>query len=111
MNLYYLHKLTDKNIKTLEHLLKNSRLLQHLWVEMIFNPTLCKECTKQIDKVEIKNAFTKALSWYLAYKWLFAKNPVLEELGSKGYIKPFPIRDEVYKRDYRTFLKGILHLL
>jgi len=34
---------------------------------------------------------------------------VLEELN-KGHLCLFPIRDAAYRKDYRTFLKGILTL-
>ena len=111
IHLTYLQKLSDKTVNTLDCLLKETRLLKRLWLEMIFNPELVKECEKRIASPIIKNALIKALSWYLAFRWLFKKNPSIEKLAQKKIIKPFIIRDDDYKKDYRAFLKSILPLL
>ena len=111
IHLTYLQKLSDKPVNTLDGLLKETRLLKSLWLELIFNPELVKECEKRIASPIIKNALIKALSWYLAFRWLFKKNPSIEKLAQKKIIKPFIIRDDDYKKDYRAFLKSILPLL
>lgn len=107
----YLHKISGKPINSLDDIIGDTRLLKNLWLELIFNPELAKECGKKIDNPSIKDEITKAISWYLAFKWLFDRNPSLEGLAQKGLIKPYPIKDTAFRKDYRVFLKGILPLL
>jgi len=51
----------------------------------------------------------RALSWYLAFRWLFPENEILEDLFKRKAIMPYRIKDDIYKRWSRVFLKGILH--
>ena len=44
IHLTYLQKLSDKPVNTLDGLMKETRLLKSLWLELIFNPELVKEC-------------------------------------------------------------------
>jgi len=107
----YLQSITGEKIDTLEAILQHERLCKDLWIEFIFNPQLVKKIGTNLENPEIRDELTKALNWYLAFRWLFAKNKPLEELQLNGVIKPYPIKGENYRKDHRSFLKGMTHLI
>jgi len=109
LNFVYINSISKENIATLEDVLRNKRLTKYLWLEFILNPQIAKIGKLYIDKTIIKNSLTTALSWYLAFRWLFPENKVLEELQKKKTITPYRINYNLYKQERRSFLKGILH--
>jgi len=105
----FLNAISKDTPLTFEDILRNERLGNRLWIELILNPEVVEVCKLHIDNPTVKDALTKALSWYLGFKWLFSDNRSIEELYKKEIIKPYQIKGYVYRKDRRTFLKGILH--
>jgi hypothetical protein len=105
----YLNSISKEDIRTIEDLLKNKRLRKYLWIEFILNPEAVKLSESCMENAIIKESLTDALSWYLAFRWLFQKNEILEKLHKRKTIIPYRIRDNIYRQKRRSFLKGILH--
>lgn len=105
INFVFLNSIS-KDIKTIEDVLRNERLRKYLWIEFILNPTLVKYAESYTT---VKDSLADALSWYLAFRWLFPKNEILEYLHGEKTIMPYRIKDDIYRRWSRVFLKGILH--
>lgn len=109
LNLRYINSLSKKDIVTIDDILKDQRLYKHLWIELIFNSKLVMVFKPYIDNAVVKNTLTDALSWYLAFGWLFPKNKALEELYKKNIIAPYKIKNDIYRQNSRSLLKGIIH--
>lgn len=107
----YIRKIAAGSIHSVEDVLRDERLRRNLWIDLILEPTLVKECGKFIDIPSVREELTKASSWYSAYKWLFGKHLFLEELAQKGVIASTPLTARDFRKDYRSFLKGITPLL
>jgi len=107
----YINKIANGSISNVEDVLQDERLLRNLWLDLILEPALVKECRKFIDRPSVKEELTKALNWCSAYKWFFGRHLFLEELAEKGIIPLRPLRAQDFRRDYRSFLKGIIPLL
>jgi len=105
INFVYLNSIS-RDVKTIEDVLNNERLKKYLWMEFILNPALVKVAESYTT---LKDCLADALSWYLAFRWLFPKNEILEDLFKRKAIMPYRIKDDIYKRWSRVFLKGILH--
>lgn len=105
----FLNALSKDTPLTLEDVLRNERLSNRLWIELILNPEMVEVCKSRIDNPTVRDALTQALSWYLGFKWLFFVNKGIEELYEKEVIKPYKIKGDAYRKDRRTFLKGILY--
>ena len=105
VNFVFLNSIS-KDAKTIEDVLWNERLRKYLWIEFILNPALVKVAESY---TAVKNSLTDALSWYLAFKWLFPKNEMLEDLHEKKIFMPYRIKDDIYRHYSRVFLKGILY--
>lgn len=109
LNLVYLDSISGKSINSIEDIIRDKRLIKHLWIEFILNPEVVinlKSCTYDVN---IKNALTDALSWYLAFRWIFPENAALDELHKSGVIVPYRISNMIYRQKNRSFLKGLLH--
>ncbi len=109
LNFIYINSLSKKEIANIDDILKDQRLYKHLWIELIFNSKLVMAFKPYFDNAVVKKALTDALSWYLAFKWLFPENKALEELYRKNIIAPYKIKNDIYRQNRRGFLKGIIH--
>ena len=105
VNFVFLNSIS-KEIKTMEDVLINERLKKYLWIEFILNPALVKIAESYPT---VNDSLTDALSWYLAFRWLFPTNEMLEDLNEKKAFMPYRITDDIYRRWSRVFLKGLLH--
>lgn len=105
----FIKSISGKPISTIEEILEDSRLCKYLWIEFLINPESAQDAVSHLENSIIKDNLTKALSWHLAFKWLFKENKPLEEIKDKHTIKPFQIRKETYLKDRRTFIKGIIY--
>ena len=108
-NLVYINAISGKGIDNIEDIIRDERLVKHLWIEFILNPELVRGFRSYTSDVAIKDALTDALSWYLAFRWIFPENSSLDELHKEGVITPYKIRDTVYRQKLRSFLKGLSH--
>jgi len=111
VNFPYIRKIANGSISSVEDVLQDQRLLRNLWLDLILEPALVKECKKFIDRPSVKEELTKALSWCSAFKWLFGRHLFLEELAEKGVIPLRSLSAQDFRKDYRSFLKGIIPLL
>jgi len=109
VNFVFLASVSGESIADFRDILKNERLKKYLWIELILNPQLAAIAALQLDKDTVKESLSDALSWYLAFRWLFKKNEPLEELCNKKSLVPYKIKKSVYRLKRRNFLKGILH--
>ncbi len=109
LNLVYLDSISGKSIKSIEDVIRDGRLIKHLWIEVILNPDVVLNLKSYRDDENIRNVLTDALSWYLAFRWIFPENAVLEELHKSGLITPYRISNMIYRQKSRSFLKGLLH--
>ncbi len=109
LDLSYLNVISREKILTFEDILRDKRLTNQLWIELLLNPGLVRICELHMADSIIRDALVQSLSWYLGFKWLLPNNKALEELYEKRVVKPYQIRGEIYRQDRRSFLKGILH--
>ena len=109
LTLVYIDSISGKGIDTMDDIIRDKRLVKHLWIEFILNPELVRGFRSYTSDVVIKDALTDALSWYLAFRWIFFENSSLDELHKAGVITPYKIRDAVYRQKLRSFLKGLSH--
>lgn len=109
MQFKYLSKIAGKKINNLREIFEDRRLCKHLWIEFILNPEIIKVSQRHLKEPLIKAELLKAISWYFAFRWLFKENPVIERLKKKKILTPYPVRGEVYRKDCRSFLKGITY--
>jgi len=109
LNLVYLDSISGKSLKSIEDIIRDERLIKHLWIEVILNPEVVLNLKSYTDDSNIRNVFTDALSWYLAFRWIFPENVALDELYNSGAIVPYRISNIVYRQKNRNFLKGLLH--
>lgn len=105
----YINSVSKENVTTIEDVLKNKRLTKYLWIEFILNSQIVKIARLYLDNTVVKSAFTDALSWYLAFKWILPENKILEELYKEKTITPYRVKVNIYRQNRRAFLKGILH--
>lgn len=105
----YISSIAKESVTTVKEILRNERLVKHLWIEFILNPEMAKVSKLHLDNLIVKDALTDALSWYLAFRWLLPKNTVLEELHKKKIIVSYVVRDDIYRQKRHSFLKGILY--
>ncbi len=105
----FIKSIAVRDINSIEEILKDTRLCRILWIEFLTNPESIYDAVSYLENDIIKNNLTKALSWYLAFKWIFKENKPLEEIKEKVNLKPFQIRGETYRKDRRTFIKGIIY--
>ncbi len=101
--------ISTRDETSIEEVLQDSRLCKVLWIEFLINPPSIYDTVSHLENTIIIDNLTKALSWYLAFKWLFQENKPLEEAKERANLKPFPIRGETYRKDRRTFIKGIVY--
>jgi len=66
LTLVYLDSISDKSIETIEDIIRNERLIKHLWIELILNPEVVTDLKSYTVDPDIMKAFTDALSWYLS---------------------------------------------
>ncbi len=109
LNLVYLDSISGKSIKSIEDVIRDERLIKHLWIEVILNPDVVLNLKSYRDDANIRNVLTDALSWYLAFRWIFPENAALDELHKSGLITPYRISNMIYRQKSRSFLKGLLH--
>src|SRR3989304_5533662 len=57
LTLVYLDSISDKSIETIEDIIRNERLIKHLWIELILNPEVVTDLKPYIERIE---AFAKA---------------------------------------------------
>ena len=105
----FIKNIATRDVNSIEEILKDSRLCKVLWIEFLINPESIYDTITYLENTIILDSLTKALSWYLAFKWLFKENKPLEEAKEKANLKPFQIREDTYRRDRRTFIKGIIY--
>lgn len=112
LNLVFIDSISAKSIETIEDIIRDERLIKHLWIELILNPEMVTNVTNvkaYPDDSSIRTALTDALSWYLAFRWIFPENAALEELNKGRLIIPCKISHQIYRQKNRSFLKGLLH--
>lgn len=109
VNLVFIDSVSGENITDFGDILKNARLNKYLWIELILNPQLAAVAALQMEKEAVRESLSGALSWYIAFRWLFDKNETLEELYSERLIVPYKIKNKIYRLNKRNFLKGIVH--
>jgi hypothetical protein len=109
LNLVYIDSISGKSIKSIEDIIRDERLIKHLWIEVILNPEVVLNLKSYTDDANIRNVLTDALSWYLAFRWIFPENAALEELQKSRLITPYRISNMIYRQNNRNFLKGLLH--
>src|SRR3989304_4806063 len=108
LTLVYLDSISGKSIETIEDIIRNERLIKHLWIELILNPEVVTDLKSYTVDPDIMKAFTDALSWYLAFRWIFPGNAALEELHKSHLITPYRISNMIYRQKNRNFLKRSL---
>ena len=109
LKLVYLDSISGKSINSIEEIIRDERLIKHLWMEVILNPEMVLNLKSYTDDANIRNTLTDALSWYLAFRWIFPENTALDELHRNGMIVPYRISNMIYRQKNRSFLKGLLH--
>ena len=109
LNLSYIDSISGKDINTIDDIVRDERLIKHLWIELILNPAIVRKVKPYTDSVGIRDALIDALSWYLAFRWIFPENTSLDELHKEGVITPYRVRNRVYRQKIRGFLKGLIH--
>lgn len=109
LNLAYIDSISGKDIDTVDDIIRDERLVKHLWIELILNPAIVRDVKPHTGIVAIRDALTDALSWYLAFRWIFPENTSLDELHKEGVITPYRVRNRVYRQKIRGFLKGLIH--
>lgn len=107
--LVFLDSISGKKIETIEDVIRDERLIRHLWIEFILNSEMVTNLKSYADDSNIRNALTDAMSWYLAFRWIFPENAALDELHKSGVIVPYRISNMIYRQKSRSFLKGLLH--
>lgn len=107
--LIYIDSISNKEINNTEDIISDERLVKHLWIELILNPELIVRLKPYTDNVKIKDAIIDALSWYLAFRWIFPENPSLDYTFKNGGAIPYKVTGRVYRQKIREFLKGLLH--
>lgn len=105
----FIHSVTQSEIKGLEDIFSDERLIKYLWIEFILNPEAVKESLSLIDNKTVKKALLDASSWYLSFRWLLPPNKELELLVNKGIVTPYRIKYREYQEKKRNFLKGLLY--
>lgn len=105
----YLEAIRGERINTFKKAVKDSRLYKYLWMEYILNPQLIKISYGYFNNPLVKDALTKAVSWYFAFRWLFKKNTEIEKLKKNNLIEIYSLKGEIYRKDIRNFLKGIVY--
>ena len=105
----YINSISKEDITTIRDVLRNKRLTKYLWIEFIFNPPIVELGKLYMENAVVKDSLIDALSWYLAFRWLFPENKMLEAMYKKKKIAPYRITDDVYRQKRRCFLKGIMH--
>ncbi|GAQ94455.1 hypothetical protein TAGGR_1636 [Thermodesulfovibrio aggregans] len=109
INFKYLQSISKKHIESIEELICDERLLNHLWIEIIVNPDIVNVLFPYVENAKIKKAFEDALSWYLAFNWIFPTNIPLEQLHKKGIISYYRVKLKNYMQNRRNFIKGLIH--
>lgn len=109
LNLSYIDSISSKDISTIDDIIRDERLVKHLWIEFILNPDIVRRVKPYIGNIPIKDALTDALSWYLAFRWIFPENIPLDELQREGVITPYRVTASLYRQKIRGFLKGLIH--
>lgn len=105
----YLDSISGNEINNTEDIIRDERLVKHLWIEIILNPELIVRLKPYADNNKIKNAINDALSWYLAFRWIFRENSSLEYTYINGGAVPYKVTGRLYRQKNREFLKGLLH--
>lgn len=109
INFRFLDKIADRDIGEFREVIKNKGLCRYLWIEFLLNPGIVRTAQEYLKKTKVKNELLKAISWYFAFKWIFKKNPEIERLKENKILSPYSIRGEIYRRERRNFLKGIIY--
>lgn len=108
-SLIYIDSISGKGIDTIDDIIRDERLHKHLWIEFILNPEMVRIFMSFMGAVNVREALTDALSWYLAFRWIFPENPPLDELYKTRVVVPYRVRNRVYRQKLRGFLKGLFH--
>jgi hypothetical protein len=105
----YLEAIVDKKIDNIEALLRNERLLRHLWVALALEPDTVRAVVPYTENPSIVSSLRDALRWYSAFRCILPKNGALEEISHKLGLSPYRItlRDYIQKR--REFIKGLIY--
>lgn len=109
INFRYLDSLSKKEIKSIDDLLSDERLLNYLWIELIFNSDLVDIIINYISFPKIKQSLEDAISWYFAFRWIFPENKKLEELKRNNLVLPHRVKFKEYKEKKRNFIKGLMY--
>ena len=109
LNLVYINSISGKSINSIEDIIRDERLIKHLWIEVILNPDVVLNLKLYTGDANIRNVLTDALNWYHAFRWIFPENAALDELHKSGVIVPYRISNMIYRQKSRSFLKGLLH--
>ncbi len=109
VNFVFIDSVAGENITDFGDILRNERLKKYLWIELILNPQLAAIAAQHMEQDAIRESLSDALSWYLAFRWLFQKNEELENLHNEKVIVPYRIKNRAYSLKKRNFLKGIIH--
>lgn len=109
LQIVYLNSISGNAINNAEDIISDERLVKHLWIELILNPEIVVSLKPYTENIKIKKAITDALSWYLAFRWIFPENPSLEKTYKYGGAVPYKITVRIYRQKNREFLKGLLH--
>ncbi|MCX7794796.1 MAG: hypothetical protein N2257_10415 [Thermodesulfovibrionales bacterium] len=109
INLKYLPSLSQNEIRSIEDILTDERLLKHLWIELLLNPDIVNTISSYVSRPDIQKSLQDALSWYLAFRWLLPENKPLEELYEKREVMPYKIKLRVYRERKRDFIKGLIY--
>ncbi|MBI5193107.1 MAG: hypothetical protein HZA08_06660 [Nitrospirae bacterium] len=109
LQIVYLDSISANEINNTEDIISDERLLKHLWLELILNPEIVVRLKPYAENIKIKKAIIDALSWYLAFRWIFPENTSLENTYKYGGAVPYKITARIYRQKNREFLKGLLH--
>ncbi len=109
INFRYLSTLAKEEIKKIEELFLDERLLKHLWIELLLNPELVHTLLPYIRNQKIKASLEDALSWYLAFRWLLPENRPLEQLYKEQRLTPYKLTLRIYREKRIEFIKGLVY--
>ena len=84
-------------VETLEEALRDPRAKRLLWLEILMNDRL--DAVLDLNRPEIKEAYSKACRWYATYKSL------VESVVRRAPLPPDS--SPVDPRDYRTFVEAL----
>lgn len=105
----FIDSISQREIKGLEDIISDERVIEYLWIEFLFDPERVRESRAFINHAKVKKALEDAVSWYLAFRWLLPQNTELELIVKEELVKPYRVKYKEYQEKKRNFLKGIMH--